>query len=470
MARLRTLVVAGWVVTIAGSFSVGPVVAAPTAAGVRAVAAIDTTGRADVTTELQALIDRTPDGGVVRLEPGATYRVEGTLALAERHSLRIEGSGARIVATTTAVRLRRHLQITGGSNLVVSDLEIQGANPHAGLDDRGYVPELEGQHGISLEGVTDVELDRVHIHDTYGDHVYVSRHPKDRRWSDGVWIHDSTFERSGRQGIAVVAAKDVVIERNSFADMRRATVDLEPNGQGWGAENVHILDNTVGRGRLLFVAAGGGGPVNQVVIARNQLRGRPMNFWVTPPENQRRQRFWIVDNASDTAAATAPLRFTRADGVMVHGNRQPIRGVGEPLANATDSCDVAVMANDTAPGTLALGGQSRQCSFTLPVEPPAPPSVAGRGRPRAAPPATAPPPPTTAPAPPTTASTTTEAAPSTSARSSTTDAEPLGTRLAASDTSDDDGVSVPELALAAVLTALACAGGVLAFSARRGRR
>jgi hypothetical protein len=155
---------------------------------------------------------------------------------------------------------------------------------------------------------------------------------------------------------------------------------------------------------------------------------------------------------------------------MVHGNRQPIRGVGEPLANATDSCDVAVMANDTAPGTLALGGQSRQCSFTLPVEPPAPPSVAGRGRPRAAPPAPAPPPPTTAPAPPTTASTTTEAAPSTSARSSTTDAEPLGTRLAASDTSDDDGVSVPELALAAVLTALACAGGVLAFSARRGRR
>jgi len=460
------------VVTIAGSFAVGPVAAHPSAAGIGAVEAIDTTGRSDVTTQLQALIDRTPDGGVVRLEPSAIYRVDGTLLLEERHRLRIEGNGARIVATTTAVHQRRHLQINGGSNLTVSDLEIQGANPHAGLDDRGYVPELEGQHGISLEGVTDVQLDRVHIHDTYGDHVYVSRHPKNRRWSEGIWIHDSIFERSGRQGIAVVAARDVVIERNTFADMRRATVDLEPNGQGWGAENIHILDNTIGKGRLLFVAAGGGGPVNQVVIARNELRGRPMNFWVIPPENQRRQRFWIVDNASDTPAATAPLRFTRADGVMVHGNRQPIRGAGQALANATDSCDVAVMANDTAPGTLALGGQSRECNLTVPVEPPEPPSVAGRGQPRVAPPPTAPPPPTTDAAPPTTASATTattEAAPSTSARASTTDAARLGTRLAASDTSDD-GPSGPDLVLAAVLTALACAGGVLVFSARRGRR
>ena len=470
---MRTLVVAGWVV-VAGSVAAAPTVVADRgAANVGAVDAIGTTARDDATAQLQALIDGTPDGGVVQLERDANYRVEGTLVVEERHDLRIDGNGARIFATTTAEGRRRHLQINGGANLTVSDLEIHGANPHAGLDDRGYVPELEGQHGISLEGVTNVELNRVHIHDTYGDHVYVSRHPRDRgRWSDRIWIHDSTFKRSGRQGIAVVAARDVVIERNTFADMRRATIDLEPNGQGWGAENIHILDNHVGRGRLLFVAAGGGGPVNQVVIARNELQGRPMNLWVIPPEDERRQRFWVVDNTSDTAAAKPPLRFTRADGVVVDGNRQPIRGPGEPLVLATDSCDVSVTDNDTAPGTLALGGESRRCNSSgLPMEPPEPPSVTGAGQPSATPP-TAAQPPTTAADPSNTASATTattEAATSTS-RGSTPTTEPRGAQLAGSDTRGADGVAVPVIVLAAVLTALAGVGGVLVFSARRGRQ
>jgi hypothetical protein len=469
MARLRTRVVARWVVvTIAGSIAVAPAAAAGAAPDAGAVGTIDTTGTDDVTAQLQALIDRTPDGGVVQLQRGADYRVEGTLNVKERHDLRIEGNGARIFATTTAVRLRRHLQIIGSSNVHVSDIEIQGANPHAGLDDRGYVPQLEGQHGISLESVTDVELDRVHIHDTYGDLVYVTRHDRDG-WSQRVWIHDSTFERSGRQGIAVVAARDVVIERNTFADMRRATVDLEPNGQSWGAENIHILDNKIGKGRLLFVAAGGAGPVNQVVIARNDLRGRPMNFWVIPPDGERRQRFWVVDNTTDTPAAKPPLQVTRADGVVVHGNRQPIRGPGEALVQATDSCGVSVTDNDTAPGALALAGQSGRCNFNLPLDPPEPPPVAGRGQPSASPPTTAPVP-TTAAAPSTTTATTGAARTTSTDSPPTTEAAPPGTRLAASETRGGDGVAGPDIVLAIVLAALACAGGVLAFSARRGQR
>ena len=49
-----------------------------------------------------------------------------------------------------------------------------------------------------------------------------------------------------------------MIEHNQITDTRRATIDLEPNGPEWGAENVHILDNRIGPGRLLFLAAAGG--------------------------------------------------------------------------------------------------------------------------------------------------------------------------------------------------------------------
>jgi Right handed beta helix region len=475
MARLRSLVAAGWVVaTIAGPVAVVPAASAG-ARDVRTPGVIDATGATDVTADLQALMDRTPDGGVVQLEREGDYRVEGTLVLDERHDLRIEGNGARIFATSTADRSRSHLKIVGGSDLVVHNLEIHGANPHAGLGDQAHVADLEAQHGIALEGVTDVELNRVYIHDTYGDNVYVSRHEGDRRWSERVWIHDSTFARTGRQGIAVVAARDVVIERNWLTHMRRAAIDLEPTTQSWGADNIHILDNLVGPGRLLFVAAAGAGPVNWVVIARNSLQGRDLGVWVVPPEGDRRQRFWVVDNTSDTPSSVPTLRFTRSDGVIVHGNTQPISGRGKAFVKAVDSCDVAITGNDIAPGTVTLEGQSRKCNFILPVEPPEPPRVAGRDRERAegAPPtepATGSAP-STSTAPTTAAPTNTPPSRSPTSRSPTSQAQPSTETLAATpNAAESGGVSVPVVALAMVLSAAAGAGATAVLNARRGRR
>jgi hypothetical protein len=457
MAHVRLLVAGVWMLSTVSA--VFPAAVAATRDATAAMDAIDATGATDVTADLQALFDRTPDGGVVQLQAGADYRVEGTLVLKDRRDLRIEGNGARIFATTTAHRTRYHLRFVGGSDLVVRNLEVQGANPHAGDDDRAYIPELEAQHGISLDGVTDVELVGVNVHDTYGDLVYVGMHEDNSRWSQGVWIHDSVFARSGRQGIAVVAARDVVIEHNVLTDMRRATIDLEPSAASWGAENIHILENDIGPGRLLFVAAGGNGPVNWVVVARNTLQGRGLSVHVVPPEGTRRQRFWVVDNTSDLVAVKQPLQFTRTDGVVVHGNRQPV-DERYALVESTDSCDVAITENDIAPGARPMEGQSRQCNFDLPVEPPEPPPIAGRDGP-------APPPPATAAATTTTAPTT---LPPTSAATTQTTAPPPGTQLAASATRGGDGVAGPVVVLAMVLAALAGAGGVLAFNAWRGRR
>jgi hypothetical protein len=439
MSHLRTLVVTAYgVATIAGL--VGP---ASAVTGQGAAPTPDPTGQADATAGLQALIDGTLDGGVVRLARGGDYRVEGTLVLEDRHDLTIAGNGARIFATTTGDPDRSQIRIVGGSGLDVRNVEIEGANPQAGVGEGAYQRRLESQHGIRLDGVTDAELDRVHVHDTYGDLVYVSRNEDDRRWTEQVWIHDSTFDHSGRQGIAVVAGRDVVIERNRITETARAGVDLEPNSPSWGADNIHILDNEVGPGRLLFVAAGGRGPVNRVIIARNTLRGRQLKFWVIAPEGTRRQWFWVVDNTSDTTAPAAPLEFTRSDGVIVHGNRQPIEA-GEALVKSVDSCDVAVTGNDTAPGTRALEGRSRECNFLLPVEPPEPPPVAGRND-RAA-------------------------ATAGDAITTTSAGTPQGSQLAAPDSGGGDGVAAPVVALAMGLSAAAGAGAALAFSARRGRR
>jgi hypothetical protein len=467
MARLRTFVAAGWVVmTIAGSV---PVVAgAVPATSAQDAGAIDATGGSDVTAELQALFDRTPDGGVVRLARDGNYRVDGMIVLRERRDLVIDGNGARIFAGTRGEPGRNQLRFLGGSGIKVRNLEIQGAHPHGGLD--GYVRELEFQAAITIAGVTDIEIDRVNIHDTYGDSIFIDRLlEKDDQDTVGVWIHDSTFARNGRQGIAVIDGRDIVIERNRFTDMARGTVDLEPVGE-LAVENVHIIDNHVGPGRLLFVPMAGGAPVNRVVIARNTLRGRVLSVSAKTPEGQRRRQFWVVDNTTDTPATGPPVEFFRVDGAVVHGNQQPITGQGKALVTTTDTCDVVVADNNAAPGTRQLEGENRACGRSISLVPPEPPAVAGRGQKEAAPPA---------PSPPTTGAPTT-AAPSTTPtaqappRSSTTapaaSTAPTLAALTASTESPDDGVAMPVVLLAVVLLALIGVSGTLAFIGRRERR
>ena len=467
MARLRTFVAAGWVVmTIAGSV---PVVAgAVPATSAQDAGAIDATGGSDVTAELQALFDRTPNGGVVRLARDGNYRVDGMIVLSERRDLVIDGNGARIFAGTRGEPGRNQLRFLGGSGIKVRNLEIQGAHPHGGLD--GYVPELEFQAAITIAGVTDIEIDRVNIHDTYGDSIFIDRLlEKDDQDTVGVWIHDSTFARNGRQGIAVIDGRDIVIERNRFTDMARGTVDLEPLGK-LAVENVHIIDNHVGPGQLLFVPMAGGAPVNRVVIARNTLRGRVLSVSAKTPAGQRRRQFWVVDNTTDTPANGPPVEFFRVDGASVHGNRQPVTAEGRALVTTTDTCDIAVAENNTAPGTRQLEGQNRACNRAISWDPPEPPAVAGRGQDeKAETPATSPPTtaaPTTA-APSTTATT---RAPAASSTTSPGTSAAGSTALTAATRSPDDGVAVPVVVLAMVLSALVGVGGTVAFNAWRGRR
>lgn len=464
MRRLRTLVVACWmVVAIAGPMASTPVAAAP---GLVAHV-IDATGASDMTGALQALIDRTPDGGVVRLQAGGTYRVEGTLVVEERRRLTIEGNGALIFATTPGDGSRSHLRIIGGSQLVVRGLAIRGANPHAGTDGAAYVPELEAQHGIRIEGATDVELDRVRVSDVHGDFVYLGKHLEDDRWTERVWIHDSVFARSGRQGISVTGGRDIVIEHNTISDVRMATIDLEPH-PSFGAENIHIIENRFGPVRLISFAATGGGRVDNVVVARNTLRGQALRIIARPPAGTRRQRYWIVDNTSDTPANRTPLRFADIDGIVVTGNRQSVAGAGEALVELINTCGVSIGGNDMTPGTLPFKGVGQPCAFGLSQVPPPAPMVAGRGQEQ----------PAAQPSPAASPTSTTTAPPTTGAPSTRPDTGPATTgpteapsTLEAEEASAnrDRGADSPWLPVVAGLLAAGLATWV-SISERRSRR
>ena len=144
---------------------------------------------------------------------------------------------------------------SAAGNITVRNLTIDGANPDAGATAAAYEPALEGQAGIGLSRTAQIVIDSVTITDTYGDFVWVTGN------TTGLVIQNSTFARSGRQGVAVVGAEGVIIQNNSISDVSRSVIDLEPLNNVL-VRDVHVRNNQVGAHRNLLLAAGrrrGGG-------------------------------------------------------------------------------------------------------------------------------------------------------------------------------------------------------------------
>ena len=154
-----------------------------------------------------------------------------------------------------------------------------------------------------------------------------------------------------------------------------------------------VLNNTVGKGRLLFVASHGQGPVNSVVISGNKLLGHPLTIDVEPPGSQRRSNWVVVNNTSDTSVRSRPMRFFSVDGLIVRGNRQQVTG-GDPGVVLDHVCGAQVSGNQFGSGGVRR--TASQCSAPLVV--PAVPAIPGRGTPGTVPTVSTVPPSTTAPA------------------------------------------------------------------------
>jgi hypothetical protein len=231
---------------------------------------------ADVTAALTKWIASVPNNSTLRLGDQACYRVDGSLTIATRETLLVDGSGATIKATTKGSRVRVHIGIADSENIIVRNLTVRGANPRAGATPAAYDPELEAQHGFSLGGVRHVLLDKVQAYDVYGDFVYVSstgRGPSRDQPSDNVAVVRSRFARSGRQGIAVTNGRNVTIADNEISDAARSLFDLEPNVERNTVRSVRIERNTTGAAVNFWIAAkGAGNQMGDIVVRGNTMR------------------------------------------------------------------------------------------------------------------------------------------------------------------------------------------------------
>jgi hypothetical protein len=295
-------------------------------------ASIPTDCSTDVTAALQAWIDGVPDGATMSLPAHACYRVEGTLKLAGRRDLLVDGHATTLEAKTQGrggriqIRSRSMLSIRNSRNVTVRDLVVRGANPHGGTSLAAYRPEFEAQHAFTLNGDDGVFLDRVSAFDVYGDFVYVGGGEGEP--SRRITVARSNFARSGRQGISVTDADNVLIVGNDIGDVARSLFDLEPNRRSQRVRHIRIVANTTGPVRNYWLANKGSGVnIGDVVVTGNVMRSASggLVFVFGPPIGKRgpftfdSNVFRVSGDVTDEGTVGAFV-FANAAGVTIRRN------------------------------------------------------------------------------------------------------------------------------------------------------
>lgn len=294
----------------------------------------------DVTAKINHWIKATPDGSTVAFTPGACYRIERTVWVKNRHGLTFEGNGATFRAFTDGtgyvdnLQTRNHFYLWGGSDLTVRNLKVQGVNT-----DHRYHAKYAGQRGFRIAGVQGALLDNVTVFEVRGDFIEVDPdYYQTWRWSNDITIQNSTFTFSGRQGFTVTGGRHIIFRNNTLSYPALSSFDIEPDSgtsrdaKGYptfgGASDVHIVNNDVGPGGVLFfgnVVLDPNVVTKDIEISGNRLHGIPLNVWAVGHENRPYKRYTITDNVSDTAYAgpRGAVELEYVEGAVVSGNRQP---------------------------------------------------------------------------------------------------------------------------------------------------
>ena len=335
---------------------------------------IDATGATDVADQLQAVIDAAPDGALIRLGTNATYRIETAIVLQQRTGIEIDGLGATLDLVASDRSRRRNLWLVDAMAIRIHDLTLVGSNPNPGALDENR----QFEHGIWVDGGGSITVERVTINNPWGDCVYLGDRDGRLAWVDGLVLRDSSCHGAGRNGVSIVAGRDVRIEGDTFGEIGLHVVDIEPNRaeQAQGADRVAVTGNRVdGPFADYFFAANGWGPVDNLTVEDNVLSGVALRVTVAPLEGSGdvRRAVRIVGNRSDTVFrydGAAALQFRAVIGLTVTDNVVPLDGTGASLVQVDDSCQVMISGNEFPGGATEWHGSVGNCPVESPIQGP----------------------------------------------------------------------------------------------------
>jgi hypothetical protein len=305
--------------------------------GIPVPASIDATGGSDASAALNAWLETVPDGSTVVFKAGGVYGMDKGLTLQSRHNLTFEGNDATLRSTGVS-SCGRDCSLfylwTGNMGITIRNFTLVGNSPTPGIYDGSW----EHASAITIVAGRDVEIANITVSGVGGDGLTLSGVAPD--WPDNIRFHDSHVISSSRHGVAVVAGRNVTVERVRFDTVGYHVFDIEPNDATQGASNVKFLNNAVGSWNhplgFLFAADGAAGSaVEGVTVSGNIVTESTLRADVTVA---RRQDVVFTNNTSTVAVAGPVLTMAHVDGLTLTGNVQPLTtGV---LASITDCTGV----------------------------------------------------------------------------------------------------------------------------------
>ena len=309
-------------------------ISAPVTSGSVVPPTIDATGATDASAALISFVGSVPDRSTIVFKAGGVYRMDRGLVLSGRHDLILEGNGATLRANgaSTCGRDCSLLYLRdGNTGITIRNFTLVGDSPTPGI----YNATWEQVAAIAIVGGSQVEIANVTISGVGGDGLTLSGDAP--AWPNGIWLHDSHVISSGRMGVAVIAGRNITVERVAFDQSGYSVLDIEPNVDTQGASNVQFLDNTAGTWTNSFLSAEGapGSVVSGLTISGNSVTGGSL---LTAIGLARRQNIVFTNNRSTVAAWGPVLRFAHIDGLTVTGNVQPLSSGA--LVSITDSTGV----------------------------------------------------------------------------------------------------------------------------------
>jgi hypothetical protein len=245
----------------------------PTPGIYNAPANIKSNCSAAVEGKLMAWLATVPDGSTVQFAANGCYGQDGTITLAGRKHLVLDGRGAEFRALTPGDSHRANWRFVNGSDLTVRNMAVRGSNAQDSYD-----PTVEWQHGYSIEGVQGMNLLNVQARETWGDGIdlwrgaYSPACGDDASSARNVVITGATLERNGRQGLAVVDAERVTLQSSRVGPVAWSSVDLETDDDCEIARHITIANNSFGANRYGVVASvgfGGDPQVGDVTVTDN---------------------------------------------------------------------------------------------------------------------------------------------------------------------------------------------------------
>lgn len=159
----------------------------------------DATGETDVTAALKAFL-QAHDGQRVALVPNGTYKV--TSVAFHANDLTLDFRGARIVGSRAGAA--GILRLATGKNVVLNDPTVVGTGYE--WDD-----DLQAEHGIWIDGGSNIQINNAVISDTRGDGIYIGYRSGSNQPATDVVIRNPDIQRASRNGIAPVAGQVTII-------------------------------------------------------------------------------------------------------------------------------------------------------------------------------------------------------------------------------------------------------------------